>query len=109
MFLVAVYGGYFGAGIGILVLVTLGMLGVADLHDANALKNLLVIGIKGVAALGFVAAGVIVWPVAVIMLAASTVGGWGAGHLIQKVDAGTLRWIVVAMGVAMGVTMLAMR
>ena len=106
MFLVAIYGGYFGAGIGILVLVTLGMLGVADLHDANGLKNLLVIGIKGIAALGFVLSGVIVWPVAAIMLVGSTIGGWGAGHLIQKLDQGTLRWIVVAIGVAMGVIML---
>ena len=108
MFLIAVYGGYFGAGIGILVLITLGMLGVADLHDANGLKNLLVIGIKGVAGLGFVLSGVIVWPVAAIMLVGSTVGGWAAGHLIQKLEPSTLRWIVVAMGVSMGVIMLLM-
>jgi uncharacterized membrane protein YfcA len=109
MFLIAVYGGYFGAGIGILTLITLGLLGVADLHDANGLKNLLVIGIKGVAGLGFILSGVIVWPVAVIMLIGSTIGGWGAGHLIQKVDQATLRWIVVAIGVSMGVIMLLMR
>ena len=106
MFLVTVYGGYFGAGIGILVLITLGMLGVADLHDANALKNLLVIGIKGIASLWFVVSGVIVWPVAVIMLIGSTIGGWWAGYLIQKVDQGTLRWTVVAIGASMGVIML---
>jgi uncharacterized membrane protein YfcA len=109
LFLIAVYGGYFGAGIGILVLITLGMLGIADLHDANGLKNLLVIGIKGVAGLGFILSGVIVWPVAAIMLIGSTMGGWGAGHLIQKVDQGTLRWIVVAIGVSMGIVMLLMR
>jgi uncharacterized membrane protein YfcA len=106
MFLVAVYGGYFGSGIGILVLITLGLLGISDLHDANALKNLLVIGIKGIASLWFVVSGVIVWPVAVVMLVSSTVGGWWAGHLIQKVDAGTLRWMVVGIGAAMGVLML---
>jgi len=109
MFLLSVYGGYFGAGIGILVLITLGMLGIADLHDANGLKNLLVIGIKGVAGLGFILSGVIVWPVAVIMLIGSTIGGWGAGYLIQKVDQGTLRWIVIAIGVSMGVIMLLTR
>jgi uncharacterized membrane protein YfcA len=85
------------------------MLGIADLHDANGLKNLLVIGIKGVAGLGFILSGVIVWPVAAIMLIGSTMGGWGAGHLIQKVDQGTLRWIVVAIGVSMGIVMLLMR
>jgi uncharacterized membrane protein YfcA len=109
MFLIAVYGGYFGAGIGILTLAALGMLGIADLHDANGLKNLLVIGIKGVAGIWFIVSGVIVWPVAAIMLGGSTLGGWGAGHLIQKVDQATLRWIVVGIGVAMGVIMLAMR
>jgi uncharacterized membrane protein YfcA len=108
MFLVSVYGGYFGSGIGILVLITLGLLGVADLHDANALKNLLVIGIKGIAALWFVVSGVIVWPVAIVMLVSSMIGGWGAGHLIQKVQAATLRWIVVAIGVSMGAVMLIM-
>ena len=109
MFLVAVYGGYFGSGIGILVLFTLGLLGIADLHDANALKNLLVLGIKGVAGLGFALSGVIHWPVAVVLLVGSTIGGWGAGYLIQKVDQAALRWIVVAIGVSMGVIMLLTR
>ena len=106
MFLVAVYGGYFGSGIGILVLITLGMLGVDNLQDANGLKNLLVIGIKGVASLWFIVSGVIVWPVAVAMLVSSTIGGWWVAELIQRVEAGTLRWAVVAVGLSMGALML---
>ena len=106
LFLVSIYGGYFGAGIGILVLFTLRLVGVVDLHDANGLKNLLVTGIKGVAAVGFIASGIIVWSVALIMIVGSAVGGWGAGHLIQKVDQRELRWIVVAIGVTMGVIMM---
>ena len=106
LFLVSIYGGYFGAGIGILVLVTLRLVGIADLHDANGLKNLLVTGIKGIAALGFIMSGVVVWSVALIMIVGSTLGGWGAGHLIQKVDQGELRWVVVAIGIAMGVIMM---
>ena len=106
LFLVAIYGGYFGAGIGILVLVTLRFVDIADLHDANGLKNLLVTGIKGVAAVGFVMSGVVVWSVALIMIVGSTLGGWGAGHLIQKVDQDELRWVVVAIGIAMGVIMM---
>ena len=106
LFLVSIYGGYFGSGIGILVLVTLQLVGIADLHDANGLKNLLVAGIKGVAAVWFIMSGVVVWSVALIMIVGSTLGGWGAGHLIQRVDEGTLRWIVVAIGIAMGVFMM---
>ena len=106
MSLVAIYGGYFGSGIGILVLITLGMLGVDDLQDANGLKNLLVIGIKGIASLWFILSGVIVWPVAVVMLISSTISGWWAGELIQRVEAETLRWAVVAIGLSMGVLML---
>jgi uncharacterized membrane protein YfcA len=52
---------------------------------------------------------VIHWPVAVALMIGSVIGGWGAGHLIQKVPAATLRWIVVAMGAAMGLIMLLMR
>ena len=106
LFLISIYGGYFGAGIGILVLFTLRLVGIADLHDANGLKNLLVTGIKGVAAVGFIMSGVVVWSVALIMIVGSTLGGWGAGHLIQKLDHGTLRWTVVAIGIAMGVIMM---
>lgn len=106
MFLVAIYGGYFGSGIGILVLITLGMLGVDDLQDANGLKNLLVIGIKGIASLWFIVSGVINWPVAVVMLISSTMSGWWAGELIQRVEAQTLRWAVVAVGFSMGALML---
>ena len=106
LFFMAIYGGYFGAGIGILVLITLRLVGIMDLHDANGLKNLLVFGIKAVAAIGFIWSGVVVWPVALLMMATSALGGWAAGHMVQRLDQSTLRWIVVAMGVAMGVSML---
>jgi uncharacterized protein len=106
LFAISIYGGYFGAGMGILVLITLRLIGIADMHDANGLKNLLVVGIKGVAALGFIASGVVVWPVALLMMLGSSSGGWAAGHLVQRLDQSTLRWIVVAIGMAMGVSML---
>lgn len=106
LFVVSVYGGFFGAGIGILTLIVLRLIGIMDLHDANGLKNLLVFGIKAVAAVGFVASGVIVWSVALVMMVSSLAGGWAAGHLVQRLDQGTLRWIVVGMGLAMGFSML---
>lgn len=105
-FLISVYGGYFGAGIGILLLVALGLMGMHDLHTANAWKNVLSVAIKGVAVVWFVVAGVLVWPVAVVMAVGSTVGGYFTGRFIQRFDQGRLRWLVVAMGVGMGLLLL---
>lgn len=106
LFLISIYGGYFGAGIGILVLITLRLAGIVDLHDANGLKNLLVAGIRSVAAAGFIVKGVVAWPAALLMMGGATVGGAAGGWLVQKLDQGTLRWIVVGIGLAMGASML---
>ena len=105
-FLISVYGGYFGAGIGILLLTSLGLMGMHDLHEANAWKNLLAVAIKGVAVAWFVMAGVLVWPVVLVMTAGSAIGGYAMGRFIQRVDQAKLRWVVVAMGVGMGVVLL---
>lgn len=104
-FLVAVYGGYFGAGIGILTLVVLSFMGMHDLHQANAFKNLLAVAMKGVAVLLFILLGRVIWGAAILLILGSVAGGWSAGHLVQKVDPGVLRWLVVAMGLAMGLVM----
>jgi uncharacterized protein len=104
--LVSLYGGYFGAGIGILVLVSLALLGLDNLHQANALKNLLVVGIKGVAVAYFILISALDWSAALIMVVGSTVGGWTGGFLIRELKPETLRWIVVGIGMAMGVKML---
>ncbi len=105
-FLISIYGGYFGAGMGILMLTSLSFMGMHDLHDANAWKNVLATATKGVAVLYFVLAGVLVWPVAIVMAIGSWVGGYAAGTFIQRFDQRKLRWLVVAMGVGMGVALL---
>lgn len=105
-FVISVYGGYFGAGMGILMLTSLGLMGMHDLHEANAWKNVLAVAIKGVAVLYFVVAGVLVWPVAIVMAIGSTVGGYATGTFIQQFDQRKLRWVVVAMGVGMGLVLL---
>src|SRR5262249_13138916 len=78
-FLVAVYGGYFGAGIGILMLAVLGIMGLSDIHQMNGLKNIFGSMINGVAAVYFVLAGLIDWPPAALMATGSIVGGYGGG------------------------------
>jgi uncharacterized membrane protein YfcA len=105
-FVISVYGGYFGAGIGILLLTSLGLMGMHDLHEANAWKNVLSVAIKGVAVCWFVVAGVLVWPVVLVMTAGSALGGYSTGRFIQRFDQGRLRWVVVVMGVGMGVALL---
>ena len=103
--LVSAYGGYFGAGIGLLVLVSLALLGLDDLHLANGFKNVLVAGLKGVAVVYFIVSGVVDWPLALMMVGGSTVGGWGGGTLVREVKPETLRLIIVLIGTAMGAIM----
>lgn len=105
-FAISVYGGYFGAGIGILTLSALGLMGMDDFQSANGFKNLLATAMKGVAVVYFIVKGVLVVPVAIAMAVGAGLGGWGAGWLAQKVSGETLRWTVVVMGVAMGVALL---
>jgi uncharacterized membrane protein YfcA len=103
--LVSAYGGYFGAGIGILMLVSLSLLGLENLHQANALKNVLVVGLKGVAVVYFIVIRALNWPLAIVMIAGSTVGGWIGGLLIREMEQEKLRWVIVGLGIGMGLVM----
>ena len=99
--LIAIYVGYFGAGVGILVLALLAFLGMEDIHAMNALKTLLVSVVNGVAAATFIWARVIVWPQAVLMLLAAMLGGYGGAHFAQKINPRLIRGLVIAIGLAM--------
>jgi uncharacterized membrane protein YfcA len=105
-FAISLYGGYFGAGMGMFLLAALGILGIHDLQHANGLKNLLSIAIKGPATLYFIALGLPVWPATLTLMAGAMTGGWVAGHLVQRVQAERLRWVVAAVGAGMGLFML---
>ncbi len=95
---VAVYGGYFGAGIGILMLVLLGFLGLTDIHAMNGLKNFFGISINLVAAVWFVANGAVLWPIAIVMVAGATAGGWAGAHFARRIGKEKARAAVVAIG-----------
>ena len=97
-FIVAIYGGYFGAGIGILMLASLGMLGLPDLHQMNALKNVLAGVINCVAAVWFIASGLIDWPRAAVMTAGAIVGYFLGAHYSQQVPERFVRRAVVVIG-----------
>ena len=97
---IGVYGGYFGAGMGIMMLALFGLLGGRNLHRMNAVKAVLAVGINGFASIVFVAAGAIDGAAAAIMAVGAIVGGFVGGAVARKVDPRKVRWAVVALGVA---------
>lgn len=100
-FAVGVYGGYFGAGIGMLTLALLALLGPASLHRMNAMKSVIVASINGAATVYFLAKGrVELWP-ALVMAAGAIVGGYGGAAVARRVDPRRVRWVVVAIGVGL--------
>jgi len=97
-FFVAIYGGYFGAGIGILMLATLGFSGLTNIHRMNGLKNWGALCINAVAAVTFVIEGLVNWPVALAMAVGATAGGYGGSRLAQRVRPERVRQAIVAIG-----------
>ena len=95
---VAVYGGYFGAGIGILMLATLGAMGLTNIHRMNGLKNWGAMCINAVAAGTFVVSGIVDWPVALAMAAGGLAGGYGGARLALRAGQTWVRRTVVAVG-----------
>ncbi|MET0645873.1 MAG: sulfite exporter TauE/SafE family protein [Pyrinomonadaceae bacterium] len=104
-FLVGVYGGYFGAGIGILMLAALGLLGFDDIHRMNALKNLLAICINGVAAVCFVVWGAVIWSDVLVMTLAAVAGGYSGARLAYRLGRRFVRVAVILIGLAMSVSL----
>jgi uncharacterized membrane protein YfcA len=104
-FLVSVYGGFFGAGIGILMLATLGLLGLTDIHQMNGVKNLFAICINGVAAIYFAVSGAIVWSVAAVMAVGAILGGFGGAGLAHRLGRTFVRRVVIGIGIASAVAL----
>ena len=105
-FLVGVYGGFFGAGIGIMMLAALAVLGLTDIHEMNGLKNVLAILINGVAAVYFMAQGAVMWTDAILMAIASIVGGLGGAALANRLGRRMVRKAVIAIGAAASISLL---
>jgi uncharacterized membrane protein YfcA len=101
---VAVYGGYFGAGIGILMLAALSLLGLSDIHQMNGLKNMFAVCINIVATVYFMAAGLVEWPVAITMALGAVSGGYGGAGLARKLGPVVVRRVVIAIGFGMTVS-----
>jgi uncharacterized membrane protein YfcA len=95
---IATYGGYFGAGIGILMLATLSLLDLGSIHRANGIKTLAAGLINAVAAGIFVATGHVSWPAALVMIAGAMVGGFAGAGLARRMGERAVRVVVVLVG-----------
>jgi uncharacterized membrane protein YfcA len=96
--LTAIYGGFFGAGMGIMMLAVLGLTTGGSYHHLNALKNMLAMIIAAVAIAVFIGGGVIAWPETLVMMPAGALGGYCGVWLARRVPQAVLRWCVVAVG-----------
>jgi uncharacterized membrane protein YfcA len=102
---VGVYGGYFGAGIGILMLAALSILGLNDIHEMNSLKVVFGGSINGIAAAYFIWARMVYWPDVLIMAVAAIAGGYGGAGVARKMGRAAVRRIVIAIGFGMAVSL----
>jgi uncharacterized membrane protein YfcA len=102
---VALYGGYFGAGIGILMLAALSILGLTDIHQMNGLKSFFALCINGVAALYFIAAGMVFWPDVLVMAMGAVAGGIGGAGVARRIGRTAVRRIVIAIGFGMALSL----
>ncbi len=99
--LVAVYGGYFGAGIGFITLGMLAAMGMRDIHAMGAIRTLLAAAINAAAVITFIVAGAVLWPQCGVMVAGALLGGWFGAHYAQKADPQKVRAFVIGVGVVM--------
>jgi uncharacterized membrane protein YfcA len=99
-FAVSVYGGYFGAGLGILMLAAFGFMGFRNIHRMNGLKNWGGLCANAVAAAAFAFSGLVSWPVAGAMAIGAAAGGYGGSRIAQRVSQARVRQAIIVIGLA---------
>ena len=104
-FFSAIYGGYFGAGNGILMLAAMGLLGLHDLHRANGIKNFLGICINSIAVVSFAYAGLVVWQDALVMAGGALAGGYFGASMAVRIGQAWVRRGVIVIGFVIFVAM----
>ena len=101
--LASIYGGYFGAGLSVIVLSALGLTLEDSLTRLNALKQAIAFAVNVAAAIFFLFSGQVVWPLAIVMMVGALLGGTLGGKLAGKIKPSTLRWTVVTIGMILSV------
>jgi len=101
MLAAAAYGGYFNGGLGILLLALFGLLGQSQIHAMNGMKNLVSALLTAISVVIYAAGGIVLWPQALLMMAAATLGGWVGARVARQLPAHLLRWGIVLVGLVM--------
>jgi uncharacterized membrane protein YfcA len=99
--IIATYGGYFGGGIGIMMLAAMAVAGMTNIHEMNGLKVVLAVAINGVALLEFVAGGAIAWGPGLVMAAGGISGGYAGAGLARRMPQEAIRRFVIGVAWAM--------
>jgi uncharacterized membrane protein YfcA len=102
--IVGIYGGYFGAGMGIFMLAALGVIGLTDIHQMNALRVVLGSSINGIAIVYFVANHMVYWPYVVVMVVGAIAGGYGGAGFARRLGGTAVRRIVIFVGFALALS-----
>ena len=102
-FMLMVYGGYFGAGLGIMLLAALAMAGETSIHRANARKNLMVVALSAAGCIVFLPSGQVAWLYAMPIFAGASLGGYAAVHFIRKIPAAAVRQAILVWAVVLTV------
>ena len=100
-FITSIYGGFFGAGMGIMTLAVLGLTKGGDYHRLNALKNFVAVVIAAMAIVVFASGGVVGWPQAAVMVPAGAIGGYAGVWAARRVPQPVIRGLVVVVGIAL--------
>jgi uncharacterized protein len=101
--IVAIYGGYFGAGMGFVLMAMLALIGMKDIHAIAALRTLLAATINAAAVVTFILAHAVWWPQGIVMIVGASTGGWFGAHFAQKANPQKMRYLVISIGLAMAV------
>lgn len=106
LFTVCVYGGYFNGGLGIVLLALLALWGWSNIHIMNGVKNGLSFVLSAISVAVFAVAGLVVWPFALIMMFAATLGGYVGAAVAKAIPQSWVRWIVISIGYGMSAVFL---
>jgi uncharacterized membrane protein YfcA len=101
LFPIAIYGGYFGGGIGIMILAAFRLYGLTDIHGMNGIKTILSALLNAIASVIFIAAHQIAWPPTVLMIVAAILGGYAGPLLARRLKPSLIRNIVIIVGLVM--------